>query len=147
MPTIEDPSCPGTSFNHRWDEDQYTNFKAKIKQYAGWAREALDENDDSKAVMLWQKLFGTEFTLSIPVPTGKTAMKAPSRIIEAHAPREEFIEDRGFAFTGGYMARIDASVDKKPGFRNGRLRSIRTVGKDRTLRFRVVTDTPKPYEV
>ena len=66
-----DPSCPGTSFNHRWDEDQYTNFKAKIEQYAAWAREALDETDDTKAVKLWQKLFGTDFTLPIAVPAGK----------------------------------------------------------------------------
>jgi len=42
MPLLDDPSCPGTSFNHRWTEPRYQTFKAMIKKYAGWAREADD---------------------------------------------------------------------------------------------------------
>jgi hypothetical protein len=147
MPTIEDPSCSGTSFNHRWDEDQYANFRSKIEQYAGWAREALDEADDTMAVKLWQKLFGADFTLAPAKPAGKAPVKATRQMPVTRAPREEFIEEQGFAFAGGRMARIDATIDKTPGFHSGPLRSVRAVGKNRTLRFRVVTDTPKPYDV
>jgi hypothetical protein len=31
MPLIEDPSCPGTSFNHRWTDEKYANFAKWIK--------------------------------------------------------------------------------------------------------------------
>lgn len=145
MPPIIDPSCPGTSFNHRWDEAQYLNFKNVISRYAGWAREALDEKDDLKAVVLWQKLFGPGFNL----PAVNEAVKASARRagIEVPAPHEMFIEQKGFQLTGGYKARIDATVDRKPGFRSGRLRSLRRVDKSRTLRFKLVTDTPEPFDV
>lgn len=147
MPRIADPSCPNTSFNHRWDDDQYATFKDRIALYAQWARDALDEEDENKAASLWQKLFGDDFTLPATQAAAKALVTKASRAIDVIAPHEEFIEDRGFAFTGGYMVRIDATVDKTPGFRSGPLRSMRSVGKNRTLRFHAVTDVPEPYTV
>jgi hypothetical protein len=63
MPLIHDPSCPGTNFNHRWEEAKYQTFKKKIHDYVGWARQALDlqETDGQAAILVWQKLFGPEF--------------------------------------------------------------------------------------
>jgi hypothetical protein len=37
---------------------------------------------------------------------------------------------------------IDGWVEKKDGFRHGPLRSLRSVGKGRDLRFKLVTDAP-----
>lgn len=147
MPHIADPSCPDTSFNHRWDDNQYVTFKDRIALYANWAREALDEEDETKAVSLWQKLFGIDFTLPAAQAASKARVTKASRAIDVVAPDEEFIENRGFALTGGYMVRIDATVDRAPGFRSGPLRSVRSVGKGRTLRFHAVTDVPEPYTV
>lgn len=145
MPPIVDPSCPGTYFNHRWDEAQYQNFKEMIARYAGWARAAIDEDDDTKAVVLWQKLFGP--SLELPVESKSEAASARPVDITRAAPGEMFIEDKGFQLSRGYKARIDATVDKKPGFRSGSLRSLRKVQKGRQLRFKLVTDTPPPFDV
>ena len=147
MPYVEDPSCPGLSFNHRWDEDQYMNFKSRVTLYAGWARAALDEQDETRSIDLWQKLFGTDITPQTVESLTKALVPSGGRGPEAKAPHEEFIEDKGFPYVGGYMARIDVTVDKKPGFRDGPLRSMRKVGMQRTLRFRLVTDAPEPYDV
>jgi hypothetical protein len=147
MPYVEDPSCPGFSFNHRWDEDQYTNFKSRVTLYAGWARAALDEQDETRAIDLWQKLFGTDITPQTAESVTKALAPSGGRGPEAKAPHEEFIEDKGFPYVGGHVARIDVTVDKKPGFRDGPLRSMRKVGIERTLRFRLVTDAPEPYDV
>jgi hypothetical protein len=147
MPAIVDPSCPGTSFNHRWDDQQYTTFREKIGLYAEWARDAYEETDDARAIRLWQKLLGPEFTLPSTSPLRKSATPAVSNVAEPAAPGEEFIEDMGFDLEGGYTARIDATVGKKAGFRSGPLRSMRVVGRGRDLSFRVSTDVPGPYDV
>jgi hypothetical protein len=147
MPAIVDPSCPGTSFNHRWDDGQYATFSEKIALYAEWARDAYEETDQARAVRLWQKLFGPEFTMQSAPPLRKSAARAVGRLTAESAPGEEFIENMGFVSEGGYTARIDATVKKKPGFRSGPLRSMRAVGKGRSLTFRVITDVPGPYEV
>lgn len=145
MPPIVDPSCPGTSFNHRWDEAQYQNFKKMITLYAGWARAAIDEEDDLKAVLLWQKLFGPSFKL--PAESMAKAASTGPATIERAVPGEMFIEQKGFQLSRGYNARIDATVEKKPGFRAGPLRSVRRVQKGRQIRFTLVTDTPAPFDV
>jgi hypothetical protein len=51
MPDLADPSCPGTSFNHRWDQTRYDNFRTQVTRYAVWAREAYDEPDKAKLVI------------------------------------------------------------------------------------------------
>jgi hypothetical protein len=53
MPTIEDPSCPGTSFNHRWDEDDYSNFQEQIAYYSDKVTSAYEEADKDKSLALW----------------------------------------------------------------------------------------------
>ncbi|MER5374157.1 hypothetical protein [Streptomyces sp. NPDC002553] len=58
MPVIVNPSCPQTSFNHRWDQDRYANFAKHIQSYATRMRTVLDEQDKDKGVTLWQQLFG-----------------------------------------------------------------------------------------
>ena len=61
MPQIEDPSCPGLSFNHRWDEDRYQNFRTQIKKYQGWVKEAYDEPSPALSLIAWQRIFGPDF--------------------------------------------------------------------------------------
>ena len=40
MPVLEDPSCPGTTFNHRWNQDRYENFRKWVTFYADRITEA-----------------------------------------------------------------------------------------------------------
>lgn len=61
MPNIEDPSCDGETFNHRWDQDKYSNFCRWVHTYAGWMRAAYDETDRDLSYSLWRKVFGDDF--------------------------------------------------------------------------------------
>ncbi len=78
MPLLDDPSCPGTSFNHRWTEENYTNFKSQIKRYVEWAREAHNDEDEDLSIKAWQELFGPEFVAS-DVTLAKSAILASGR--------------------------------------------------------------------
>lgn len=61
LPLIEDPSCPGTDFNHRWDQAGYANFRDKVRSYAAKVDAAYLEPDHDKSVELWQSVFGEAF--------------------------------------------------------------------------------------
>ncbi len=156
MPLIDDPSCPGTSFNHRWDEGRYQTFKTKIGQYARWAREAL-EAPDEQALALWQKLFGPEF-VSVEVTALSKSLTASGvslasrrmsqQVVRASAaPSEEFIEEKGYRISPRFTARIDAKTMELNGFRHRRLRGGRPVPRGAWIKFHLVTDTPGHYDV
>jgi hypothetical protein len=81
---------------------------------------------------------GSSFGREFPGPAGGGSKAQP---------HEEFIEEMGFPFVGGYRARIECTVDRKAGFRHGPLRSMRVVDKGRVLRFRAVTDVPEPFDL
>jgi hypothetical protein len=61
LPIIEDPSCSGTNFNHRWTEAGYTNFRGKIHSYAAKIDAAYLKPDRDKSLELWQEIFGEDF--------------------------------------------------------------------------------------
>lgn len=61
MPSIDDPSCEGESFNHRWDQALYANFRKWIHTYTTWIREAYDETDRDESYAKWRKVFGADF--------------------------------------------------------------------------------------
>lgn len=154
MPLLEDPSCPGTSFNHRWDQDRYENFRNRIAFYAARITEAYNEPDKAASLTAWQKVFGPEFTQPV---TKAVEAAALTRALEhtaagsrpAPAPLEEFIEDKGYVLAGGHSMRIACTVDRRPGFRDATpLRAMRSVDRGRTLRFRIThCDVPPPYQV
>lgn len=159
MPLLDDPSCPGTSFNHRWDDAKYETFKKKAADYATWAREAYDlqDDDDQAALVAWQKMFGPEFAAD-EVKDARSqvlankALRASASLSEASstiqvkdvAPHEEFIQHKYSSVTLRYDARIDAVV---LGTYPKNLRRLRVVPKHRDLRFHLVTNAPEPYEV
>ncbi len=157
-PPLDDPSCPGVSFSHRWDDPTIiANFKLKIADYARWAREAYDlqGDDDAAALQAWQKLFGPEFAADevkaarndivaakvLRDLSARTSVLAPADT----APGEEFIEHRYLVGPLRYSATIDARV--RGSLRQPPLRQQRVVGRGKQLRFRVHTDAPEPYEV
>lgn len=151
MPLLDDPSCPGTSFNHRWDEAQYQTFKKKVHDYATWAREALDlqDHDDQEAIVAWQKLFGDEFAADevkaarASIVNAKSLHTSNNTDLEKAAPEEEFIHDKA-KIERRYSARIDANIIGKY---SRPLRKARTVRVGNGLRFHLWTDAPEPYEV
>nr|WP_255456892.1 MULTISPECIES: hypothetical protein [unclassified Mycolicibacterium] len=157
-PPLDDPSCPGVSFGHRWDDPVIiANFKSKIADYARWAREAYDLQgiDDAAALVAWQKLFGPEFAADEVKATRNDLVAAKvTRELAARvtvlppadiAPDEEFIHDRYPVSAPRYSANIEATIIDLP--RNNFLRKRRVVPKRRDLQFYLHTDTPEPYEV
>ena len=149
MPPLEDPSCPGTTFNHRWDQAQYKNFRTKIASYSGWVTEAYDETDKQKSVTAWQRVFGDAF--KAPAALSAVALSSArtdeAAVLLPRAPREQYIEELGFRVAPTSNTRITAMVLKKDGFRSGPLRGFRQVGKHRSVRFSVTTDVPGPFRV
>ena len=60
-PDILDPSGSGTSFDHRWSQETYSYFRARIHAHAGEINDAYDEVDFDESVKKWQLLFGDSF--------------------------------------------------------------------------------------
>jgi len=150
MPPLEDPSCPGTSFNHRWTQDQYENFAKWITFYADRITQAYTEPDKATSLTAWQKIFGPEFTQPVTKAAELTALgRAAAKPLVDRAPLEEFIEEKGYAFAGGHKLRVECTVSRRPGFRDGtRLRAMPWVDRGRSLQFRVTyCDVPRPYQM
>lgn len=138
MPCIEDPSCPGTTFNHRWNDAKYENFRAKIAHYTAKIETAYNEPDAEKSLKAWQEIFGAEFGVD-------GLQKASLTLAESRAPGEEFIEEKGYRLVGGYQAQIECIVERKPGFRHGPIRGMGRVNKNRWLQFQLMTNVPRPF--
>lgn len=147
MPVLEDPSCLGTYFNHRWTQEKYANFRVQVQRYAEWAREALVEEDEDTSASLWRKLFGDTFIAEENVRLAKSlAHSRQDKALVLRAPDEEFIHEH-YAYVGGYSARIDAFVLRDSGRVARSLRVDGRVEKSRNLLFRVVTDVPGEFDV
>jgi len=150
MPTITDPSSPGTDFNHRWSQPQFETFKNEISDYHGWITEAYDQPDRDKSVAAWQRVFGEDFrqpTSSAAVESSLAKASEPSVLSRLpRAPREQYVEEMGYPYAGQFVAEITATVTPGSGARRT-LRSIGVVDKGRQLAFRATTDTPLPFDI
>ena len=60
MPAITDPSCPDVTFNHRWDQVRYANFRNRIRSYSAWVDDAYRDRP-GQSVEKWQRVFGPDF--------------------------------------------------------------------------------------
>jgi hypothetical protein len=60
-PVIMDPSGSGTSFDHRWSQETYANFRDRIHTYAADMDAAYSSTDKDDSVSKWQALFGNGF--------------------------------------------------------------------------------------
>lgn len=156
MPLLDDPTCPGVSFNHRWDNAQYVNFRKKISDYAAWAREAYDlqADQEDEALKAWRRLFGDEFAEEVVreakavyiarKASGVSRQSRVGRALESVAPNEEFIENR----YGVVEPRYDATIQTKvTGTYPTTLRRGQAVLTGKDLRFKVMTTAPGPFEV
>ncbi|MET9355578.1 cyclic GMP-AMP synthase DncV-like nucleotidyltransferase [Streptomyces sp. NPDC006617] len=150
MPSIDDPSCPGQNFNHRWSEDQYQNFRNRVQLYHGWARAAYDEEDRDESIRLWRKIFGESFAES----STSSLLKSSVTTVAAHnfVDTEQFLErDYGIPeqLNARFKVRITAQVVAKAGFRNFNLRRHgNIVGPGRTIEFRISECTvPGSYQI
>jgi hypothetical protein len=157
MPVLADPSCPNTTFNHRWDQDKYANFAKWIKHYRAKADAAFAETDKDESLALWREIFGDAFAKSTApaaaaegarvrgdAPVAKSAV-ATVVARKVRAPGEQFIDEL-HPVRLAYEARIDATVRKRDGWRDGTpLRRLGRTSKRMTLDFQFVTSAPEPF--
>ncbi|MDP9460886.1 MAG: hypothetical protein M3Q22_11795 [Actinomycetota bacterium] len=155
MPELADPSCPGTTFNHRWTPEKYANFAKWISYYRANADAAYAEPgpDPTASLALWRDIFGPAFAKSTSeaaaaeqarVASGAPITKVTGGLVPA--PDEEFIEDL-YPVRLTHTVDVDATVRDRSGFRAGtRLRRTPTV-KQMTVDFTATTDCPGPYEL
>lgn len=148
MPRIEDPTLPGVDYNHRWDNDQYLNFRKMVKNYASKARAAYDESDRTKSIELWRELFGDQFASKVKALSDiRGRSDAPIRVAD---PGEEFIENmHDLQIDPSYRLKIKGVVVPKNGYRTYQLshRGNR-VDRHRSIRFSITKCTvPSGYEV
>ncbi|GAA4749160.1 SMODS domain-containing nucleotidyltransferase [Actinomycetospora chibensis] len=147
MPNIADPSCAGETYNHRWDPDLYTNFKAKLGLYRSWIDEAIEEADYDSSVDKWAQLFGDKFRqTSVPVElSNKTAAITAA------------INEQSIDGTFGIPVRIDPSLDfhitaraikKSGGLRRYTLSKQGNMAlRGMELQFSIRSNVPEPYDV
>jgi hypothetical protein len=59
IPTVE--ANDGTTFEHRWEDHQYQQFRTDIQALNTKIAAALKETDEAQSLALWRDLFGTGF--------------------------------------------------------------------------------------
>ncbi|MEV4689058.1 SMODS domain-containing nucleotidyltransferase [Microbacterium sp. LWH3-1.2] len=148
MPSIDDPSEPTENYNHRWNQDEYANFRAKIHVYRGWIDEAYYEESAEESKVKWRRLFGDKFG------TYDTTVKKASEAhlgVEGVRNTDETIGDRWgipIRLDVRYRVSLTGRVAKRRGFRDyelGRYGNVVPVKSD--IKFRVQHNVPGPVEV
>lgn len=148
-PWISDPSCPQTSFNHRWTDDQYRVFRDKIHKLAPKIRTAYDASTPSESISAWQDVFGPDFPSAL---TAKASATSPTKRTwtppSSRAPGEVFIEEK-FPVTNTNHAVITSEIAQPRDRAERRALKARAgrVRKQHSLIFRIDTDVPEPYKV
>ncbi|MDE3090831.1 MAG: hypothetical protein KGJ80_15755, partial [Chloroflexota bacterium] len=57
VPHIKDPML-GNNVAHNWERDNFEAFMTQVHESRRWAERSLAQDDESKAIELWQKVFG-----------------------------------------------------------------------------------------
>jgi hypothetical protein len=146
LPTIADPSQPNTTFNHRWDQDGYSNFRDWIRFYADRMMTAFNEPDAVTSRTLWQEIFGPDFKRSSVTAAAVTKSAA----LVTREGNEQFIDDFGFPIIRTHEVEIECRVTTSKGYHyEGTLsRRGNRVAKHRQLSFRIVNcNVPAPFDV
>ncbi|WP_370326142.1 cyclic GMP-AMP synthase DncV-like nucleotidyltransferase [Euzebya sp.] len=150
-PSITDPSCPTTTFDHRWTETQWSAFKNAFHTFAELVHDAYHAETRDDSITKWQDVFGTAF------PSALTASRAASTETASlshtpkrqRAPGEVFIDEK-FPVDTRYHVTIRCEIAEPRNRAERRFLRARAgrVAKQRKLVFTLVgTDTPAPYDV
>lgn len=148
MPLLTDPSCTTQDFNHRWDQDEYANFRNKIKYYSEKINEAYEEEDKVKSLELWQEVFGDEFKAPV-ARVEESLAKSTALAIPSTEQRLDFDFKIPIVRDFRYGVTMVGHVMPRRGFRHYPLPARgNIVGKGRSLRFKLTRCTvPEPYDV
>ena len=152
-PSLVDPSCPSTSFDHRWTDAQYATFREKIHDLAPKIQAAYDEPTANASLTSWQEVFGSAFKAPTATASAAEEVAKAARVDRSdRAPQEDFIDEL-FPVAVSHEVYIDCEVSESTysnrAARRSALRSRKgRVPKKRDLLFNVTSTTvAEPYEV
>jgi hypothetical protein len=147
MPSIDDPSRPTENFNHRWNQEQYANFRNWVKTYTAWAKDAYTETDVDASYVKWRKLFGEKFgTYSTTGIKTSELHKGVAGVQDT----EEHVENKfAVALNPAYRVKLRARTVRRDGFRTYNLSEWgNRVAKNRKVTFTIKSsNVPGPYDV
>jgi hypothetical protein len=147
MPSIDDPSCPTEDFNHRWNEEQYANFRNWVKTYTEWAEDAYNEPSVDGSYVKWRKLFGEAFG-AYSTAAGKAS--ASHKGVAGVEDTEEQVEDKfTVALHPAYRVKLQGRTERRDGFMTYNLSERgNKVAKGRRVTFTLkASNVPEPYDV
>lgn len=141
MPHIYNPIMPEEDFMRNWTQEQYSNFRNKIKSLTEKTNDAYNEPDQSKSIKKWRSVFGDKF------PDFVRSSKVDSTN-ESYSAQEEFAEDKFKKISLDYDLKISCMVKDQHGFRDKLLQLVEVLLAQKKLEFKIdYTDVPEPYEV
>jgi hypothetical protein len=143
-PHLADPSCPATSFNHRWTDSQFAAFRDSIHKLAPKMREAFDASTLGDSIAAWRRVFGPAFPESVVTAVPVSASAAVTSSTGRRAPKERFIEEMfPVQLTDAVSVRCDVSPPRE--LNRVQRRALRAgagiVPKQRDLHFAVEETT------
>jgi hypothetical protein len=151
-PSINDPSCPTTSFDHRWTNQQYTAFRDNIHQLAPDVRAAYDVDGIDASIAAWRSVFGDAFPRTLTgTPLSAATILRNFAPRAGPAPKEEFIEDK-VPVNITHSVTVTCDVSEPTPLDRAARRALRSrasrVPKHRELLFRITdTDVSPPFQV
>jgi hypothetical protein len=145
MPSIDDPSEPTENFNHRLDQEQYTNFRKMLKLYRGWIDDAYDEEDAEESKSKWRKLFGEKFGTYAEVKKSVEAHQGVTGVLDTNQNIEELFPK---VIDPRVRLKLTGRVTKRKGFRDYELGSMgNVVLRNTKIRFRASHNLVVPFEL
>lgn len=141
LPEIVNPKMPSESFTRNWTQDQYSNFRDKIKILAEKTNLAYNEEDQKKSIKKWKEVFGYKF------PDFVRSAKLDTTN-ENYTNKEEFIEDKVHSISIDYNLRISCTVKGQNGIRDLLLHLVPVLYDKKKLVFKIESTTvPEPYTI
>lgn len=141
MPTITNPKIPEESFTRNWTQEQYSNFRDKIKFLTEKTNLAYNEEDQKKSIKKWKEVFGHKF----PDFVRSTKLDSTN---ENYTNSEEFIEDKVSSISLDFNLRISCTVKGQNGIRDMLLHLVPVLFSEKKLVFKIEnTNVPEPYEI
>lgn len=153
-PSLSDPSCPSTTFDHRWTEAQYLSFRDKTHSLLPKIQKAYDAETVAESIEEWRMVFGDAFpdsSVSKSSVVGRDISPNEATQRDVRAPREQFIEEL-FAVNDRFTVIIECEVSDPERPNRQQRRQLKAlhgrVPKYRRLLFKVTrTDVPQPFSV
>ncbi|RVC63979.1 cyclic GMP-AMP synthase DncV-like nucleotidyltransferase [Mesorhizobium sp.] len=130
LPAVENPALPGESFTRNWTEEEYGNFRTRIRKYREGIDDAFEEPDRDASIAKWRDIFGDEYAKGETLERASAVVTKLAETID----RGRDIVDQVIVYGREILKHIPAKLAhvRLPGFpRQAALLPVRIVAKER----------------